>query len=435
MNDIPSSLFAFSLENARSLDQSDELKAFRQEFEFPKNEEGEPSLYFAGHSLGLMPKKVPESLLEQCRVWGHYAVEGHFKEDSQWFSFHEKVTSSLAQIVGAHDDEVVAMNSLTTNLHLMLTSFYRPTKKKYKILVEEHLFPSDRYALTSQIRLHGFDPKETLVELSSETGNFHLDKENILATIKSIGNELALVFLGHSQYLSGQVFPIVDITQGAHRVGAKVGLSLAHGVGNISLSLHDWQVDFAVWCSYKYLNAGPGSIGGAYVWNEHFKIIEKIPRLEGWWGHDKQSRFLMGKEFKPVMSVEAWQLSNPPIFQLVSLRTSLDLFDKATIKKIRKKSKLLTSYLDFLIQHQLSDYFEIITPKDELGQEMRGSMLCLRAKVGPIKTKSFLEKIKNSGVIIDFREPNIFRMTPAPLYNNFEDVYRLISSLKVAVHL
>lgn len=414
-----------SLENARVLDQQDPLKKFRDEFVFPETSAGQP-LYFAGHSLGLMPKKASEYINQELKSWGKYGVEGHFEGSHPWLPYHENITKSFANLVGAKESEVVAMNSLTVNLHLMMVSFYQPTKTRFKILIENNTFPSDKYAVDSQARFHGFDPREAIVELKPRNGETHVREEDLLQTIQDLGESLSLVLLGNCNYLSGQCFNFQKITEKAHSVGAMAGFNLAHGAGNLLLQLHDWNIDFAVWCSYKYLNAGPGGIAGAFVHEKHLGKKD-TPRFEGWWGQNKSTRFKMGPQFEAIPTVEAWQLSNPPIFQLASLRASMELFDSATMKALREKGDKLTSYFEKQINEELKDQVQVVTP----ALPQRGSMLCLRFKKSP---RDSMKKMRERGIFVDFREPDIIRATPVPLYNSFEDIYRLVQTFKEVVH-
>jgi len=409
-----------SRQAARAFDAADELREFRARFNFPEEKNGLKPLYFAGHSLGLMPKRTEDYVREELAEWGRYGVEGHFHAKHPWLPYHEFVTPALARLVGAKPNEVVAMNTLTVNLHLMLVSFYRPTKKRYKILIENNTFPSDKYAVDSQARFHGFDPRETVVELKPRKGQLTVDKESVLEQIKKHGSSLALVLLGNCNYLSGQNFVMADVVKAAHDVGALCGFNLAHGAGNIQLNLHGDRADFAVWCSYKYLNSGPGGIAGAFVHEEHIHS-KKIPRFEGWWGHDKASRFKMGPRFKAISTAEAWQLSNPPILQLAALRASLEIFDEATMARLHRKSRALTNYLQDLLRDAFADRLQIVTPHE------RGSMLCVRLRG---RDKSVMNDFAGRNIFVDFREPDIFRLTPAPLYNSFEDVYMLVESMK-----
>jgi kynureninase len=409
-----------TLAEAQKLDQADPLRNFRDEFVFPQERNGNKPLYFAGHSLGLMPKKAKEFIDQELDAWGRYAVEGHFEGKNPWLPYHENITASFARLVGAKETEVVAMNTLTVNLHLMMVSFYQPTAKRFKILIENNTFPSDKYAVDSQARFHGFDPKNAVVELKPEPGQITVSDEQIEEQITKLGDSLALVMLGNCNYLSGQKFNFERVTRAAQKVGATVGFNLAHGAGNLDLKLHDSGCDFAVWCSYKYLNAGPGGIAGAFV-NERHLGKKDLPRFEGWWGHNKNSRFKMGPDFDPLNTAEAWQLSNPPIWQLASLRASMELFDKATISALRKRGDQLTSTFEALLKKHLGEKAQIITPKE------RGSMLCLRFKDDP---KKWIKALHGKNVHVDFREPDIIRATPAPLYNSYADVFSLVKVLE-----
>lgn len=415
---------ANSLTYAQKLDQNDPLKKFRDEFHIPKTESGKQQLYFAGHSLGLMPKRAADFVNQELASWAKYGVEGHFLGSHPWVHYHEFITESFAKLVGAKNSEVVAMNTLTVNLHLMMVSFYKPTKTRFKILIENNSFPSDKYAVDSQARFHGFDPKDTIIELKPGEDGLTVSEDSILETIQKHGSELSLIMLGNCNYLSGQKFDMEKIVKAGHAVGAVVGFNLAHGAGNLAVKLHDWNVDFAMWCTYKYINSGPGGLAGAFV-HEHHLGKKDIPRFEGWWGHDKESRFKMGPDFQPLATSEAWQLSNPPIFQLASLRAAMEIFDEAGIENLRKKGDSLTSYFEWLIQQNLSADIQIITPKQ------RGSMLCLKFKSSP---KAWFDKMIHAGAIVDFREPYIIRATPVPLYNNYEDVFRLVSLMKEFSH-
>jgi kynureninase len=414
--------------NPQELDQQDRLKNFRSEFVFPevtKSGSGRP-LYFAGHSLGLMPLKSQNYVQEELHSWGKYGVEGHFEGPHPWLPYHENITGSFARLVGAKENEVVAMNSLTVNLHLLMVSFYRPTQKKFKILIENNSFPSDKYAVDSQARFHGFDPREAVVELKPRPGEAHVREEDLLQQIRDLGDSLCLVLLGNCNYLSGQFFNFEKIVQAAHEVEAVAGFNLAHGAGNLFLKLHDWNVDFAVWCSYKYLNSGPGGIAGAFIHERHLGK-RSGPRFEGWWGQNKSTRFKMGPDFDPIPTVEAWQLSNPPIFQLAALRGSMEIFDQAGMLELRKKGDALTSFFESQLQQVLQDEVQIVTPP----RPQRGSMLCLRFKKSP---RTWTKALREKGVFVDFREPDIIRATPVPLYNSFQDVYDLVQIFGELVH-
>ncbi len=403
---------------ASLMDKRDPLASFREQFHFPYHKNGEKILYMAGNSLGLQPAKTREFIGQELTDWSQLGVEGHFEAKYPWLPYHENLTASTARLVGARPHEVVVMNSLTVNLHLMMVTFYRPEKKRFKILVEGSAFPSDQYAVASQAEFHGYKAEDAIIELFPRKGEYTIRTEDILSLIEKEGDSIALVMLGTCNYLTGQAFQIPEITKAAQAKGCKVGFNLAHGAGNLELHLHDWDVDFAVWCSYKYLNAGPGGIAGCFV-HERYATEFDLPRFAGWWGHDKETRFKMGPHFQPITGAEGWQLSNPPIFQLAALRASMELFDKAGMAAIRKKGDLLTGYLEFLLTTSLSEEeCQLITPKDI---RQRGSQLSL--KLGS-RAKELLKKLKTAGAICDFREPDIVRAAPAPLYNSFLDVYK-----------
>lgn len=409
---------------ALKMDQSDPLARFREQFRFPKapNGKDEDAIYFCGNSLGLQPKKVQAFIEEELEDWAKFGVEGHVHARHPWLPYHENLLESTARVVGAQSNEVVTMNSLTVNAHLLMVSFYRPTKERYKILVEAGAFPSDQYAVASQARFHGFDPAKAIVEIKPREGEMTLREEDILSAIEREGKEIALIWLGNVNYLTGQCFDMKAITEAGHKRGCLVGFDLAHGAGNLLLKLHDWEVDCAAWCSYKYLNAGPGAIAGVYI-HERWVKSRELPRFAGWWGHNKETRFEMGPQFDPIPTAESWQLSNPPIFQLAALRASMEIFDEATIEGIRRKGDLLTGYLEFLLDQIPNSSFEIITPRDV---KQRGCQLSLKVRAGKSASaaKEFLKDLNAAGVIADFREPDIIRVAPAPLYNSFSDVYR-----------
>jgi len=409
-----------TLEAAKKFDSEDKLNSFREKFNFPKDEEGKELLYFTGHSLGLMPKQTKDYLDHELNAWANLGVEGHFKGKFPWMPYHEFLTEKMATIVGGKPSEVVVMNSLTVNLHLMLTSFYRPTKERFKILIENNTFPSDKYAVDSQARFHGHDPNKAIIQFDPKSHDMVVSDEEIEKTILENKDSLALIMLGNVNYLSGQRFNFEKIVKLAHDNGIMVGFNLAHGAGNIELKLHDWNVDFAVWCSYKYLNSGPGGIAGCFVHESH-GYDANIPRFEGWWGHKKESRFKMPPTFEPIGGAETWQLSNPPIFQLASLRSSLDLFAEAGISNLQKKSRHLTSYFKFLINEKCNGRFQIMTPED------CGSMICVNTGD---HGKQLVDDFMNKGVIADFREPNILRAAPVPMYNSYEDVYRFVEIME-----
>lgn len=414
-------------EFVRRMDEKDPLRSFREEFLFPQHE-GKPAIYFTGNSLGLQPKGAAAALKQELDDWARYGVEGHFQARMPWYSYHEYFSESLGRLVGAKPSEVVAMNGLTTNLHLLLVSFYRPSGKRTKILCEERPFPSDTYAFKSQVEFHGLDPNTEVIFMQPRPGEHVLDMEDIEEKIDELGDELALVCFGGVNFLTGQVFDMGRITECAHRVGAIVGFDLAHAAGNIKLSLHNWDVDFACWCSYKYLNSGPGGIAGAFVHERHHS--EKLPRFAGWWGHDKNERFKMEAEFKPMASAEAWQLSNAPVFSMAVHRASLDLFDGAGMDALRVKSNQLTGYLQTVIEGAANDTgtnLEIVTPNDP---EERGCQLSILAHG---HGKALFNKLTEAGVVADWREPNVIRVAPVPMYNSFEDVWRFGQILKAAL--
>ena len=409
-----------SLVAARRFDQADELAGLRAEFTFPTNSEGEPLLYFAGHSLGLMPNRARAALNTECDTWGKYAVKGHFETDHPWARSHTFVADSLAHIAGAQPSEVIAMNTLTVNLHLMLVSFYRPTQKRYKIIIEKNAFPSDQYAVDSQARFHGFDPDDAIVELQPKPGQLAMDDADVLEQIEAVGDELALVMLGNCNYLSGQCFDMRAITALGHSMGAMVGFNLAHGAGNILLNLHDDDVDFAVWCCYKFLNAGPGGIAAAFVHERHHGKND-IPRFDGWWGTKESGRFKMRRKIDRIPTAAGWAMSNPPVFQMAALRASLELFDAATMPRLRAKSIALSAYLEWLLRRNAGEFVEVLTPPHCPEKQARGCTLSLRFRKNP---QGMLQVLSDQGAITDFREPDIIRVAPIPLYNSFEDVYR-----------
>ncbi len=412
--------FSFTENFARKADKNDELAGFREKFLFPMHK-GEKAVYFTGNSLGLEPATAKDAILQELDDWARYGVEGHFLAKHPWVSYHEMFAAPLAEITGAKPEEVVAMNGLTTNLHLLMVSFYRPGKKRYKIICEGKAFPSDQYALQSQVKFHGYRPDEAIVEVFPRKGEHTLRTEDILDTIEKHRDELALVMMGGVNYYTGQYFDIETITAAGHAAGAIVGWDLAHAAGNLPLKLHDWQVDFAAWCSYKYLNSGPGSVSGIFVHEKHLGD-DTIPRFAGWWGHDKERRFLMEPEFRPMPTAEAWQLSNAPVLAMAVHKASLDIFGEAGMDRLRKKSIRLTAYLEYVIG-QVSDGtgnadIEIITPQNP-GE--RGAQLSMFVHG---QGKPLFEFLQRNGVIADWREPNVIRIAPVPLYNSFTDVYR-----------
>ncbi len=422
--------YQFSKDFALQCDASDPLNSYRDNFVFPEHL-GKKVLYFTGNSLGLMPKKVEKLFQEELEDWGKYGVDGHFESRRPWYSYHENFNSAMAKVVGAQENEVVLMNGLTTNLHLMMVSFYRPTAERFKILCEKKAFPSDQYMLETQVQHHGYSPSEAIVEIGPRDGEETIREEDILEAISTHKDELALVFIGGVNYYTGQLFDMKTITSAAHAHGITAGFDLAHAAGNVMLELHDWEVDFACWCTYKYLNSGPGSISGVYVHEKHSSNTN-LHRFGGWWGHDKKSRFLMEPGFQPMPTAEGWQLSNAPIFSMTPLLASLELFEEAGMRNLRHKGDELTGYLEFIVHEinkDLNENLEIITPSDK---SKRGSQLSI---VAHGKGKDLFNRLTDNGVIADWREPNVIRMAPVPLYNSFEDIYRFGMILKESLTL
>ena len=406
---------------AEHLDADDELRTFRSEFHLPRNRDGQPLTYFCGHSLGLQPIRARALVEQELDDWQHLGVEGHFAGQRPWLSYHERLAPSLATLVGANPDEVVAMNSLSVNLHLMLVSFYRPTPSRSKIVIESAAFPSDRYAVESQIRAHGFDPATTLLQVGPRLGEALIRMEDLSELFATQGDSIATMLLPGVQYLTGQCFDIAAVTSLAHKHGCSVGFDLAHAIGNIPLALHDANVDFAVWCSYKYLNGGPGAIGGAFVHQRHANSFD-LPRFAGWWGHDKQTRFAMPNDFQPLPGAEGWQLSNPPILSMAPLLASLDIFAKADIHRLRDKSRRLSEFLaNGLVA--ASARVKILTPDPDA----RGAQLSLVIDADVKEVISIREQLTKAGVVYDWREPNVLRVAPAPLYNTYKEAWTLIN--------
>ena len=406
-----------------AMDAADPLREFRHRFHFPDLLNGSEAIYFTGNSLGLQPKTARGYIEQELDDWASLAVEGHFRAKNPWLPYHEFLTEQMARVVGAKPIETVVMNSLTVNLHLMMVSFYRPRGNRTKIVIEKGAFPSDQYAVASQIGFHGLDVLIDLIELTPREGETTLRTEDIIDTIERHGDETALVMLGGVNYYTGQAFDMRAITEAGHRVGAVVGFDLAHAAGNLELKLHDWDVDFAVWCSYKYLNAGPGGVAGAFVHERHAETFD-LPRFAGWWGHDKDTRFLMGPEFKPMPGAEGWQISNPPIFQMAALRASLEIFDEAGMQNLRAKSEKLTGYLEFLLTQIGDERISVITPTDP---KQRGCQLSIRVKNSD---RSLFDALTERGVFVDWREPDVIRAAPVPLYNSYSDVFRFAEILK-----
>jgi kynureninase len=417
------------LEFAQAADTADVLAPFRKQFYFPQHE-GKDCLYFCGNSLGLQPVGAADAVMLELEDWRKFGVEGHFMGTNPWMHYHKFLTEAAARVVGAKPVEVVVMNSLTVNLHLMMVSFYRPTAKRFKIMVEADAFPSDHYAVASQAHFHGFDPKEAVVELYPRKGEHTLRTEDILKAIDDHADSLALVMLGGVNYYTGQAFDMQAITAKAHAVGARAGFDLAHAAGNLLLQLHEWNVDFAVWCTYKYLNSGPGGTSGVFVHERHAKNAD-LPRFAGWWGHHEEERFLMKKGFIPMEGAAGWQLSNAQILPMAVHKESLKLFDEAGMERLREKSLKLTAYLEFLVGelNKASERVKIriITPSNP---NERGCQLSL---VFSERGKAIHKKLSEMGIIADWREPDVIRVAPVPLYNSFQDVFALYEALKVAM--
>jgi kynureninase len=427
--DDPFEPFESGRDFAVALDRSDPLKRFRDEFHVPRSGNGEEEIYFAGNSLGLLPKRTPQYVQAELEKWKELAVRAHFSEPNPWMPYHELLAEPMARLVGASPTEVVTMNSLTVNLHLMMTSFYRPTRERHRILLEDHAFPSDDYAVESQASVHGFEPAEALLRLRPGAGKHAIETADVARALERDGASIALVLLPGVQYYTGQAFEIEAITRLAHAKGCVVGFDLAHAAGNLVLSLHEWNVDFAVWCTYKYLNSGPGSVGGCFVHERH-GMEHDLPRLAGWWGHDKGSRFRMEPGFRPIAGAEGWQLSNPPILSLAAIRASLDVFTEAGgMEPLREKSLRLTAYLEWLLARDLGDSVEILTPADP---SQRGCQLSLRVTSSGSGRRVF-EKLEASGVTCDWREPDVIRVAPVPLYNRYEEVHRFVEILRKAL--
>jgi kynureninase len=423
--------FENTLPFAKGLDDQDSLKGFRQRFFIPEHN-GKEVIYFCGNSLGLEPKSTKEYINQELNDWAKLAVDGHFDAKNPWYHYKEFLKESVAKLLGAKTNEVVVMNSLTVNLHLLLVSFYQPTASRYKIICEYDAFPSDIYAVQSQAKYHGYNPDEAVIMLKPRKGEYCLRTEDIIKAIEDCGDSLATVMLGAVNYYTGQFFELQRIAELSHRVGATCGFNLAHAAGNIPMKLHDWNVDYACFCSYKYLNAGPGSVSGIFVHKNHLTSKE-LPRFAGWWGNDPATRFDMAKEFIPHQSASAWALSNDPVLSMAALKASLDIFDEAGIQNLRKKSEELTAYLEFIlneINSKIEDSnvkLEIITPKEK---EQRGCQLSIIAHgLG----KELHRKLNENNVACDWREPNVIRVAPVPLYNAFEEAYHFGQILESAI--
>ena len=413
------------MKDYNSLDAKNPLKNLSNRFYFPLKNETEPLIYLSGNSLGLQPDNARKYVLEELEAWEKLGVEAHLKAMRPWLPYHEFLTSYSAEIVGAHDTEVVVMNSLTVNLHLLMTSFYRPNGKRKKILIENQAFPSDRYAVQSQLRFHGNDPDKDLLVLEADQNGI-TSMSNIIHMLETFGEEIALILIGGVNYYTGQAFDIAAITDKAQNCGCRIGFDLAHAAGNIKMQLHDWGVDFAAWCGYKYLNGGPGAPSTIFIHERHLGRKD-IPRFEGWWGHDKTSRFQMPSNFKPLKTAEAWQLSNPSILSMAPLLASLEIFHEVGMNKIREQSKILTGYLELLL-FDMKDKVTIITP---VSKQSRGCQLSIRLH-NPID--NVIEKLQSKGVICDWRNPDILRVAPVPLYNSFEECYKFVHILQETIN-
>jgi kynureninase len=431
--------FRPGLAGARALDAADEIAALRREFELPR-ERGRTLIYLCGHSLGLMPRGARRAVEVELDRWSTLGVDGHFPDahpprgrarplraaHGGWLDYHVQFTPLLADLVGAGRDEVVAMNTLTVNLHLMLATFFRPTAQRYKILIERDAFSSDRYAVESQLRWHGLDPRSALLEVGFREGSFELDREGYDALLAQHGESVALVLLPGVQYLTGERLDLAAYAAAAHRYGCRVGFDLAHAIGNVPLAVHDSGADFAVWCSYKYLNAGPGAVAGCFVHRKH-GANENLPRLAGWWGHDRGRRFLMEPKFTPLSGAEGWQVSNPPILSLAPLAASLRLFDEAGMKRLRRKSLGLTRYLEWLLDRELGGRARLLTPADPA---RRGCHVAVQFTPPPADASAFVARLRAAGIVADWRRENVLRLAPVPLYNRYRDVYGAVQALK-----
>lgn len=415
------------LEHALELDKNDPLAKYRQLFHIPKDKNDQELIYMTGNSLGLQPKSTQTYINQELKDWANLGVEGHFEAKNPWLQYHEFLTNNMAKVVGAKPIEVIVMNTLTTNLHLMMVSFYKPTKTRYKILIESDAFPSDKYAVESQLRHHGFDDKDGLILWKPRTGEELLNHDDLETILKEHGNEIALVMVGGVNYYTGQFLDLKRITKLSHTAGCKVGFDCAHGAGNVALNLHDSGADFAVWCTYKYLNAGPGSLAGCFVHERHAHNKE-LNRFTGWWSHNKKTRFTMRDEFDQLAGAEGWQLSNPPILSMAAIKASLDLIDTVGFQNMVEKSKKLTSYFEFLLKHLGDDVIQIITPSNS---EQRGCQLSIQVKNAD---KTLHNKLTKTGVISDWREPDVIRCAPVPLYNSYLDVFNLVQNLKTVLN-
>ncbi len=415
--------YKLGLEYALEQDKKDNLKQYRNQFHIPKDKDGNDWLYFTGNSLGLQPKSTKDYINQELEDWANFGVEGHFEAKNPWMPYHEFLTDSMAKIVGAKPIEVVVMNTLTTNLHLLMVSFYQPTKTKYKIVIESDAFPSDRYAVQTQLEFHGFDASEGLIEWKPRKGEELLNIKDLETILEKQGNEIALLLIGGVNYYTGQYLDLKKIAELGHAKGCMVGIDLAHGAGNIKPELHNSGVDFAAWCTYKYLNSGPGSLAGLFVHEKHAHNKE-LKRFAGWWSHNKSTRFNMRQPLDVIPGAEGWQLSNPPILSMAAIKASLDMFNEVGMDALREKSIKLTGYFEFLINELNNDKIKIITPSNP---EERGCQLSIQVKDAD---KGLHKKLTDSHIITDWREPDVIRCAPTPLYNTFEDVFKMVEKLK-----
>jgi len=412
-----------SLDYAKQLDQEDPISYLRNQFHIPRDKHGKEWLYFTGNSLGLQPKITSKYIEQELHDWANFGVEGHFEAKNPWLSYHELLTDTMAKVVGAKPIEVVVMNTLTTNLHLLMVSFYQPSKTKYKIIIESDAFPSDRYAVQSQLSFHGFDPEEALIEWKPKEGKELLELEDLKSILDSQGDEVALLLIGGVNYYTGQYLDIKKIAELGHAKKCMVGIDLAHGAGNIQPNLHNSSIDFAAWCTYKYLNSGPGSLSGLFVHEKHAQRKD-LPRFAGWWNHNKETRFNMRQPFDVMSGAEGWQLSNPPILSMAAIKASLDIFEKVGMDALVKKSKKLTGFFEYLVNEIASDTIKIITPTNP---NERGCQLSLQVKNAD---KNLHKKLTENNIITDWREPDVIRCAPVPMYTSFEDVYHMVTILE-----
>ena len=412
-----------TLDFAKKLDSEDELSSYRKKFHIPKDTNGNELIYLTGNSLGLQPKSTKDYINQELEDWANLGVEGHIHAKNPWLPYHEFLTESMAKIIGAKPLEVVVMNTLTTNLHLMMVSFYKPTKQRYKILIEADAFPSDKYAVESQLRHHGYDDKEGLILWKARDGEELANYDDLEQILEEQGDEIALIMIGGVNYYTGQFFDLKRITDLGHENGCVVGFDCAHGAGNVELNLHDSGADFAVWCTYKYLNSGPGSLGGCFVHERH-AYDKTLNRFTGWWSHNKKTRFNMRHEFDVLPGAEGWQLSNPPILSMAAIKASLDMFNEVGIEKLNVKSKKLTGYFEFLINELNNKDIKIITPSNPKERGCQLSIQVLNAD------KKLHDRLMDDEVISDWREPDVIRCAPVPMYNSFEDVYKMVEKLK-----